>query len=137
MVIREFNIDDINNGVLSVLSEVWQITEITDETIEQYKKNGNILYVIEYEGKVIGCATLHLQKKLIRNGGIAGFIEDVAIKNEYRGNGFGSKLIKKLIERSKNEGCYKITLSCFPERENFYIKNGFFNESLCMRYNIN
>jgi glucosamine-phosphate N-acetyltransferase len=134
MIIREFVKEDINNGLISLLKEVWHITEITDETYEDFTQNNNHMFVVEYEGQIIGCATLHLQKKLIRDGGIAGFIEDVIIKEKFRGKEIGSLLIKKLIDKSKELGCYKVVLSCFPERENFYIKNGFYKESANMRY---
>jgi len=134
MTIREVKKEDLNNGVLTTLKEVWHITEISDETYDEFTKNNNHMFVVELNDEVIGCATLHLQKKLIRNGGVAGFIEDVAIREEFRGNNIGSELIKKLIDKSKELGCYKVVLSCFPDRENFYIRNGFYNESINMRY---
>lgn len=136
MVIRELKKEDLLNGVLPTLKEVWSITEITDETYTEYINNNNHMFVVEVDGEIIGCATLHLQKKLIRDGGVAGFIEDVVIREEFRGNNIGSKLISKLIDKSKELGCYKVVLSCFPDRENFYIRNGFYNESINMRYDF-
>jgi len=136
MVIRELRKEDLLNGVLPTLKEVWNITEISDETYTEYINNNNHMFVVEVDGEIIGCATLHLQKKLIRDGGIAGFIEDVVIREEFRGNNIGSKLISKLIDKSKELGCYKVVLSCFPDRENFYIRNGFYNESINMRYDF-
>jgi glucosamine-phosphate N-acetyltransferase len=136
MVIRELRKEDLLNGVLPTLKEVWNITEITDETYTEYINNNNHMFVVEVDGEIIGCATLHLQKKLIRDGGVAGFVEDVVIREEFRGNNIGSKLISKLIDKSKELGCYKVVLSCFPDRENFYIRNGFYNESINMRYDF-
>ena len=136
MVIRELKKEDLLNGVLPTLKEVWNITEITDETYTEYINNNNYMFVVEIDGEIIGCATLHLQKKLIRDGGVAGFIEDVVIREEFRGNNIGSKLISKLIDKSKELGCYKVVLSCFPDRENFYIRNGFYNESINIRYDF-
>jgi glucosamine-phosphate N-acetyltransferase len=124
MVIRELRKEDLLNGVLPTLKEVW------------YINNNNHMFVVEVDGEIIGCATLHLQKKLIRDGGVAGFVEDVVIREEFRGNNIGSKLISKLIDKSKELGCYKVVLSCFPDRENFYIRNGFYNESINMRYDF-
>lgn len=135
ITIRKFNKDDVNNGLLKTLSEIWYITKISDETIDKFISNSNHLYVVEFNNKIIGCATLHLQQKLIRNGTIAGFIEEVAIHSDYRGHNIGSMLIQHLINESKKFNCYKIVLTCFPERENFYLKNGFYNESINMRYN--
>lgn len=137
MIIREFKKTDINSGLLETLQEVWSITEISENTINNFLSNDNYLYVAETDdGKVIGSATLHIQKKIIRNGGIAGFVEDVVVRKEYRNNNIGSMLIKKIIERSKELNCYKLVLSCFPERTSFYEKNGFFKESINMRNNL-
>jgi|LakMenEpi03Aug12_release.lakeMendotaPanAssembly.Ray.scaffolds.fasta_scaffold222285_2 predicted N-acetyltransferase YhbS len=136
MTIREFNSNDINNGLLDVLKETWFITEISDETLTEWQMSNNYMFVAEINNTVIGTLTLHTQKKLIRNGGLCGFIEDVAVKSEYRGNNIGSLLVQEGIKKAKELGCYKVILSCFDERINFYIKNGFFRESNTMRFNF-
>lgn len=56
-----------------------------------------------------------------------GFIEDVHIKEEYQGKGYGTKLIKLLIEKARESKCYKlICTSRFtrPEVHGFYKKLG-------------
>jgi glucosamine-phosphate N-acetyltransferase len=136
MTIREFNPKDINNGLLDVLKETWFITEISDETLIEWQLSNNYMFVAEIDGTIIGTLTLHTQKKLIRNGGLCGFIEDVAVKNEYRGNNIGSLLVQEGINKAKELGCYKVILSCFDERINFYTKNGFLKESNTMRFNL-
>lgn len=136
MIIREFVLSDIDKGLLETLKEVWQITEISENTINKFISNQNYLIVVEIENEIIGCGTLHLQYKFIRNGGIAGFIEDVVVREKYRNNKIGSKLIKKLIEKATELNCYKVVLSCFPNRVSFYERNGFFNESINMRHNL-
>lgn len=136
MIIREFNIQDINNGLLETYKEVWNITEISEITINNFLSNDNYMVVVELDNEIIGTATLHLQKKLIRNGGIAGLIEDVAVREKYRGNGIGKQLIDHLIKKAKEFNCYKIILSCFPERVSFYKRCGFRQESSTMRFDI-
>lgn len=136
MKIREFNSEDIHNGLLDVLKETWFITEISNETLTQWLMSSNYMFVAEIDNIVIGTLTLHTQKKLIRNGGLCGFIEDVAVKSEYRGNNIGSLLVQEGIKKAKELGCYKVILSCFDERINFYTKNGFFRESNTMRFNL-
>ena len=136
MKIREFNSEDIHNGLLDVLKETWFITEISNETLTQWLISSNYMFVAEIDNIVIGTLTLHTQKKLIRNGGLCGFIEDVAVKSEYRGNNIGSLLVQEGIKKAKELGCYKVILSCFDERINFYTKNGFFRESNTMRFNL-
>jgi glucosamine-phosphate N-acetyltransferase len=136
MKIREFNSKDIHNGLLDVLKETWSITEISDETLSQWLMSNNYMFVAEIDNIVIGTLTLHTQKKLIRNGGLCGFIEDVAVKSNYRGHNIGSLLVEEGIKKAKELGCYKVILSCFDERINFYTKNGFFRESNTMRFNL-
>lgn len=136
MIIREFKSDDIHKGLIETYKEVWSITEITQETLNKFLSNDNYMFVVEDDGQIVGSATLHLQQKLIRNGGISGLIEDVVVREKYRNQNIGSKLIESLIHKSKELGCYKVILSCFPERVSFYERNGFFNESITMRNNL-
>lgn len=134
MEIREFCEWD-RLGVLACLKQVWSIDSIEDETLLDFIANDNHLYVVEEDGEILGCATLHIQKKLIRNGGKAAFIEEVVVKEEHRSKGIGEKLILTLTEVAKEMGCYKVALSCFPERVAFYERCGFIQENHTMRFN--
>jgi len=134
-MIREFDHKD-KEGVLECLKEVWSITSIDDNFLSDYLSNHNILYVIDLDGEIAGCATLHLQKKLIRNGSTAGFIEDVVVKEKYRNNKLGESLISHLVDKAKENQCYKIVLSCYPERISFYERCGFFKETITMRKHL-
>ena len=139
MDIRLLNEDDLNNGLLEVYGEVWGVNSVNDvssKILNRYKNNDNHMLVVEKDNNIIGTLTLHLQHKIIRNGGISGLIEDVAIKKEFRGMGIGEKLVNEAIKMAKDFGCYKVILSCFPERTNFYNKCGFEKESITMRYNF-
>lgn len=134
MIIRQFEKDDVNKGLLETYKEVWWITEISESTISAYLDNGNYMVVAELDGEIIGTATLHIQRKMIRNGGVAGLIEDVAVREKHRGNNIGAQLVQHLIEKAKQMGCYKVILSCFPDRVAFYERNGFIKESITMRH---
>lgn len=133
ILIKDFDPNGNTKGLLETLKEVWFIEEITEESLKNWLSNDNHMVIAELDGEIIGTATLHLQKKLIRNGGVAGLIEDVAVRNKYRGNNIGHKLIQELLKKAKNFDCYKVILSCFPERVAFYERNGFFQESILMR----
>lgn len=133
ILIKNFDPKQNIKGLLETLKEVWSVDELTDESLNEWLSNDNHMVIAELDGEIIGTATLHLQKKLIRNGGTAGFIEDVAVRNKFRGNNIGSLLIKELLKKAKTFNCYKVVLSCFPERVAFYERNGFFQESILMR----
>jgi glucosamine-phosphate N-acetyltransferase len=133
-MIRKFEHKD-KESVLSCLKEVWSIDNIDDNFLKEYL-NENHLYVILIDDDIVGCATLHLQKKLIRNGCIAGLIEEVVVREKYRGQKIGEKLINHLTQEAEKLGCYKIILSCYTERVAFYERCGFFSETITMRKNI-
>ena len=133
IIIKDFNPNENTKGLLDTLKEVWSIDEISEQSINNWMNNDNHMVVAVMDDEIVGTATLHLQKKLIRNGGVAGLIEDVAVRNKLRGYKIGSLLIKELLNKAEKFNCYKVILSCFPERVSFYERNGFFQESILMR----
>ena len=76
-----------------------------------------------FDQKLVGFGSLHLSRKV--RGGVIGFIEDIAILENYRGKGIGKLLLKKLITKAKEESCYKLVLECKAENSEFYQKIGF------------
>ncbi len=79
------------------------------------------LYVIEdFEGRVVGCATLLIEQKLIHNQSKVAHIEDVIINSKFRGLGYGKVLIKSLITKAMEADCYKVILDCEDEVRPFY-----------------
>ena len=73
--------------------------------------------------KVIGFGSLHLSRKI--RGGIIGFIEEIAVLENYRGRGIGKLIMQELIDKARNENCYKLVLECREEKKFFYEKLGF------------
>lgn len=90
-----------------------------------YISNYAEIWVAEYKDELIGTATVIFEKKFIYNLCTLAHIEDVCVKHHYRRMGVGKKLIQKLIERAKENKCYKITLDCSDENMNFYKACGF------------
>ena len=76
-----------------------------------------------FDKELVGFGSLHLSRKV--RGGLIGFIEDIAILDNYRGNGIGKSILKKLITKAKEESCYKLVLECREEKKEFYQKIGF------------
>jgi GNAT superfamily N-acetyltransferase len=136
MIIREFKDDDVDNGLLETYSEVWMVDIITKNDIMEWKNNNNYMFVVEHSGEIIGSCTIHFQKKLIRNGSTAAYIEEVVVREKYRGQKIGEQLINRAVEFAKSKSVYKIVLSCFPNRVDFYERCGFYNESILMRYKV-
>lgn len=53
----------------------------------------------------------------------------VAIKKEYRGQGLGSHLLLALESKLKEEGAHQVILFSQYDKKNFYVKNGYAEES--------
>ncbi|MFB5623992.1 GNAT family N-acetyltransferase [Candidatus Nitrosopumilus sediminis] len=129
-IIRELKEEDLWNGFLKsldTLKEASTIDKAKANTI--FKKiNSNpdhIIAVAEVDGKIVGSTTLLIESKFIHNGGLVGHIEDVVVDKDYQGQKIGEKIMKFLIEISKNRGCYKTILDCTDDVKPFYEKLGF------------
>ena len=84
----------------------------------------------------IGTISLLIESKLIHGGKCVGHIEDLEVDSKNTGKGIAKELIQYCINKAKNLNCYKIILDCTENLENFYIKNNFSKQGLCLRYNI-
>ena len=113
-----------------------QLTIVGDpQSIDEEVFDNIFVYVLE--DKIVGCATLLVEKKIIHQGGKVGHIEDVTVDNIYRQQGIGQKLIDHCIRVATERGCYKVILDCDEKNVKFYEKCGFKSHGICMRLNCN
>jgi glucosamine-phosphate N-acetyltransferase len=132
-IVRELSISDYEQ-YLPLINEFRQTHFTRDEfisilpTIQSY----STIYVIELDNELIATGTIIYEKKFIFNGCILAHIEDVCVKKQYRGNGFGKTIVNTLIQDAKKHKCYKITLDCSHENKDFYSKIGFETRGLQM-----
>ena len=92
---------------------------------EEMVRRSGMLYVVQVDARVVGTATLILERKLIHGGGVAARIEDVAILKEEQRKGYGTLLVAYVAQEAKDCGAYKVTLSCSKDHERFYERIGF------------
>lgn len=92
----------------------------------------HIIYIIEIDDNIIGSGTLFIEKKLTYGGCNMGHIENIFIDKTYRGNGYGEKVVKKLLEYAQINKCYRVDLNCTEELTPFYNKNKFTVNNVCM-----
>jgi len=94
---------------------------------EKQEKNYQIKFFIEENNVVIAWAFL----VVIFNGRhkeCYGLMEDVYVLPAYRGHGYGSALIQKLITKARDIGCYKLIAQSRYDKEHvhaLYKKYGF------------
>lgn len=95
-------------------------TESTRSVFEKMICQSTIL-VVKVDGKLVATGKLAYDQKI--SGKTIGFIEDIVVDNEYRGNGYGKLLMSQLIEKGKFD-CYKFVLNCKDDKIDFYKKCG-------------
>jgi len=129
-IIRELKEEDLWNGFLTSLDSLSEASNIDKNKAKRIfeKINTNPDYIIavaEIDGKIVGSTTLLIESKFIHNGGLVGHIEDVVVDKNHQGQKIGEKIMKFLLEISKNRGCYKTILDCTDDVKPFYEKLGF------------
>jgi len=103
----------------------------THFTYEQFVKT--LAYINQYseiwllmENNVIAATgTVLFEQKFIHDNSFLGHIEDICVKSQHQGKGYGKKMIDKLVQRANEKGCYRVILDCSPEVKDFYQKCGF------------
>jgi len=66
--------------------------------------------VIEEESsnELVGSATLVVERKFLRGGGMVGHVEDVVVHPRMQGKKLGVSLLKVLTQLGEDLGCYKV-----------------------------
>jgi glucosamine-phosphate N-acetyltransferase len=145
IVIHEIEYEDIDKGFLQVLDNLLPTNiDVTHakEILEKIKSNPlHKIFVAEDTDshKIVGTATLLLEPKFIDKGMVVGYVEDVAVKKGYEGQGIGKQVIANVINYAKTiEHCSKILLYCSEKTKKFYEKSGFqlSEEALVMKMKL-
>lgn len=123
LVIRNAKEEDVST-LLSLIKEIAEYEKMSDQVIATeetlvesiFKNNRANALILEVDNKEIGyCIYFYNFSTFIGRSGI--YIEDIFIKKEYRGNGFGSEIFKFLARKAKEEGCKRIEWSCLDWNE--------------------
>ena len=115
-----------------------QLTSINYISYEQFSDQFNQLnddyniFVIEEDNKIIATGTLLIEHKFIHNCSRIGHIEDIIVDKNYRGKGYGRKIVEKLLDKAEEFNCYKVILDCDINNKEFYEKLGFNHKNIQM-----
>ena len=86
-----------------------------------------IKFYIQKDGKEIARAHLYILKNDLHQEPF-GFMEDVFVDESKRGQGLGLKMVKNLVAKAKEQGCYKLICTSRNSRQKvheFYKRIGF------------
>lgn len=139
ITIRPLRRDDIRNGLLETLDALRPASTMSRERAEHVmdaiiSDENRLVAVAELGGKVVGTATVLFETKFIHDGGMAGHIEDVAVRQEHQKKGIGGRIVRYLLDAARKRGCYKTVLDCEDGLVSFYTDLGFKRSSSGMRY---
>ena len=156
MKIRKAKIEDVEQ-IIPIMIELQKVHIVGREDIfknKEYKetkkeviekildKNSNVLIAIDEELKV--CGVLICRVKIIENHiNIKDtrilWIDEIVIKDEFKRQGIGKKLIYKAKEIAKKENCSRLELNCWIFNKNaieFYKKIGMNEQRITMEMKI-
>ena len=137
MIIKRALKSDINEGFLTCLSALAEVGLTVEKAKEIYDARMNVeTFVAEINGKIVGTASLIIEKKYLHKGKSVGHIEDVAVHPEYQGEGIGKELVQFLVDQCKEIDCYKVILDCADNVQFFYEKLGFKFSAKQMRLDL-
>ena len=69
------------------------------------------LYIAAIDGFVVGIFALLIMDNLGHMGARSGVIEDMVVSKDLRGQGIGRSMMHFAMEKCRDKGCYKMTLS--------------------------
>ena len=133
--IREIKPED-NEQVAKVIRKVFEDmgvpkvgTAYADKALDDMHTTYNLpraaYFVVEHEGKIIGCAGV---AQLQNHDGNVCELQKMYFLEEARGKGIGAKMISICLEKAKEFGfeqCYLETMPYMEAAQKLYKKNGF------------
>ena len=142
ILIRRLEKGDYEKGFLETVANLSIVGEVPREKflniLEKMEERAEyFVFVAELEGQIVGTATLMLQQLFAHSGGLVGHIENVVTRKGFEGQGIGTRLMERVIEESKRQGCYKMILSSDEKNAGFYKRFGFKEKEITMRLDVN
>ena len=81
-----------------------------------------IVVVDKQTDRIVGAGGVFIERKFLRDLGLVGHIEDIAVDKSQQGKKIGLRIINALTSISEGCGCYKTILNCSDKniRELFF-----------------
>jgi glucosamine-phosphate N-acetyltransferase len=129
--VRKVSVEDFND-ILLLLHQLWPDKELHEKLLSKafldaLKSGNNEYFCSEADGKIVGFCSLTIMSTLWQEGYI-GYINEMIVDQNFRGQGIGTYLLTTVIEVAKKKDCRAIELaSAFHRNEahGFYEGIGF------------
>lgn len=110
------------------------LEKVTEYQTGLIEKNGPVCYAITTENKVVGWCDIFpsTNPRMLHRGSLG-----MGIIKDYRGQGFGRRLMEATLKQAKQFGLEKVELSVYTTNVNaiaLYKKIGFTEEGLIKKY---
>ncbi|GAQ87498.1 glucosamine-6-phosphate N-acetyltransferase [Klebsormidium nitens] len=140
LITRRLEAGDFHKGYMGLLAQLTVAGDVTEEAfkarVEEMAARAPDYHTVVIEdsaaSRVVATATLLIERKILRNCGKCGHVEDVVVDKDVRGKHLGQKLINELIRIAQEQGCYKVILDCADYNTSFYEKSGFVKKEIQM-----
>jgi len=142
MEIRRLRHDDLTQEYFDLLCQLSGKPKKVNTLIVRlcwenyYQDDNHTTFVCTHEGRIVGTASVLIERKMLHHGSRVGHIEDVVVDSDKRIAGIGKELIKECVEYCRSKRCYKTILDCSDDNIPFYENCGFYKAENCMRMNL-
>ena len=138
LIFREVKKEDLSqvHKLLDQLKLIDKNKTDLDLAWDNFSQNTSVNSIVGIlDDKIIAYGSIIIENKI--RGEVAGHIEDIVVNENYRGLYIGNKLINELVNISKINNCYRITLFCKERLTKFYSRIGFKVDSVNMKKYVN
>ena len=147
MIIREANLNDIDNGLLNVFIEGYRFHQdgrpdvfsnlsnesLKKDLIDNFSKF-TILILLDKE-EILGYLAYNIKEKHSKKI----HVDQLIITEKSRGQGYGKLLMNELIKIGKQNNCERVELDCWTFNENalaMYEHIGFKKQRIMFEYDL-
>lgn len=113
---------------LAIYENMLEDVVATEELLKEWifeKNKAEVIFAMEGETEVGFALFFHNFSTFLGRAGI--YLEDLFVKKEYRGRGYGKALLKKLAQITVERGCGRLEWSCLDWNKpsiDFYLSLG-------------
>jgi hypothetical protein len=136
ITVRDANVMDAGSITLLIrqlAASSGETSRVTDAYVESYlAAPGNRVLLAESVGEVVGMLSYSLRNDLYHAGDSC-LIEELVVRDDSRGRGVGSALLRGLLSRLEATGCEEVSVTVLPGNAGairFYRRHGLTDDAM-------